>query len=185
MIVNAIKRLRIPTHEERIITKIQEQIRKQYDKDMRNINGEENKFWNDLIQACLQPSSGAFSLETILKGELQSLRNRWLTISGIVNCLWIFTIMTLSGSIHLKIAETDPLSLLFLVVFGFIFVLQFLCMIIHRFTTLCHLIARAQYRWVDSTKKRESKCDRCIQEKRKCCSQSSKTNAKPIKNERI
>lgn len=55
--------------EERIITKIQEQIRKQYDKDMRNINGEENKFWNDLIQACLQPSSGAFSLETILKGS--------------------------------------------------------------------------------------------------------------------
>lgn len=52
-----------------MITKIQEQIRKQYDKDMRNINGEENKFWNDLIKACLQPSSGAFSLETILKGS--------------------------------------------------------------------------------------------------------------------
>lgn len=55
--------------EEEIITEIQEQMRKQYDKDMRNINGEENKFWNDLIQACLQPSSGAFSLETILKGS--------------------------------------------------------------------------------------------------------------------
>lgn len=55
--------------EEKIITKIQKQIREQYDQDMGNVNGEENKFWKDLIQACLQPSSGAFSLETILKGS--------------------------------------------------------------------------------------------------------------------
>lgn len=55
--------------EEKIITKIQRKIREQYDNDMRNVNREENEFWNDLIQACLQPSSGAFSLETILKGS--------------------------------------------------------------------------------------------------------------------
>lgn len=37
-------------------------------------------------------------------------------------------------------------GLIFLVVFGFILVLQFVCMLIHRFTTLCHFIARAPYR---------------------------------------
>lgn len=31
-------------------------------------------------------------------------------------------------------------GLIFLVVFGFILVLQFVCMLIHRFTTLCHFI---------------------------------------------
>lgn len=55
--------------EEKIITKIQEKIREQYDYDMKNVNREEHEFWNDLIQACLKPSSGAFSLETILKGS--------------------------------------------------------------------------------------------------------------------
>uniref|UniRef100_K1QY68 Ankyrin repeat and SAM domain-containing protein 1A n=1 Tax=Magallana gigas TaxID=29159 RepID=K1QY68_MAGGI len=79
-------------------------------------------------------------------GKLQNLRNECLMISGIVNCLWIVIVMTLSRSIDLRIAGTDPLSLIFLVVFGFILVLQFVCMLIHRFTTLCHFIARAPYR---------------------------------------
>lgn len=48
---------------------MEEQIRKACDHDMENVNKEENKFWSDLIQACLQPGSGAFSLETILKGS--------------------------------------------------------------------------------------------------------------------
>ncbi|XP_078328028.1 uncharacterized protein LOC144617453 [Crassostrea virginica] len=56
-------------------------------------------------------------------------------VSGIVNCLWIVIIMTLSSSIDLQIAGTNPLSLVFLIVFGFLFVLQFFCMLVHRFTT--------------------------------------------------
>nr|XP_034320179.1 uncharacterized protein LOC105341274 isoform X1 [Crassostrea gigas]XP_034320180.1 uncharacterized protein LOC105341274 isoform X1 [Crassostrea gigas] len=146
MILYAIQCLRIPTHEEKTITNMEEQIRKACDHKLENVNKEEYKFWRDLIQACLQPGSGAFSLETILKGKLQNLRNECLMISGIVNCLWIVIVMTLSRSIDLRIAGTDPLSLIFLVVFGFILVLQFVCMLIHRFTTLCHFIARAPYR---------------------------------------
>ena len=37
------------------------------------------------------------------------------------------------------------LGLVFLIEFGFLFVLQFLCMLVHRFTTLSHFIGRAQY----------------------------------------
>ncbi|XP_062606076.1 uncharacterized protein LOC134267885 [Saccostrea cucullata] len=68
-------------------------------------------------------------------------------VSGIVNCLWIVIIMTLSSSIDLQVAGTNPLSLVFLIVFGFLFVLQFLCMLVHRFTTLSHFIARAPYKF--------------------------------------
>ena len=41
-------------------------------------------------------------------------------------------------------------GLVFLIVFGFLFVLQFFCMLVHRFTTLCHFIARAPYRFGQS-----------------------------------
>ncbi|XP_022312718.1 uncharacterized protein LOC111117767 [Crassostrea virginica] len=71
-------------------------------------------------------------------------------VSGIVNCLWIVIIMTLTSRIDLQIAGTNPLSLVFLIVFGFLFVLQFFCMLVHRFTTLCHFIARAPYRFGQS-----------------------------------
>ncbi|XP_078327748.1 uncharacterized protein LOC111112966 isoform X4 [Crassostrea virginica] len=41
-------------------------------------------------------------------------------------------------------------GLVFLIVFGFLFVLQFFCMLVHRFTTLSHFIARAPYRFGQS-----------------------------------
>ncbi|XP_078327735.1 uncharacterized protein LOC144623227 [Crassostrea virginica] len=41
-------------------------------------------------------------------------------------------------------------GLFFLIVFGFLFVLQFLCMLVNRFTTLSHFIGRAPYRFRQS-----------------------------------
>ncbi|XP_048748701.2 uncharacterized protein LOC125660927 isoform X3 [Ostrea edulis] len=149
-LLDAINCLRNPTQEERIITEIKEQISRSHQHELKSVNQEEYKFWSDLIRACLEPGSDAFGFEEILKTKLASLRNEWLMVSGIVNCLWIVIIMTLSSSIDLQVAGTNPLSLVFLVVFGFLFVLQFLCMLVHRFTTLSHFIARAPYRFGQS-----------------------------------
>ncbi|XP_061191089.1 uncharacterized protein LOC133199272 [Saccostrea echinata] len=146
-LLDAIDCLRNPTPEERIITEIKEQIGRAYQHDLRSVNQEEYKFWADLIEACLAPSADVFGFEQILKTKLETLRNEWLMVSGIVNCLWIVIIMTLSSSIDLQVAGTNPLSLVFLIVFGFLFVLQFLCMLVHRFTTLSHFIARAPYKF--------------------------------------
>ncbi|XP_062603137.1 uncharacterized protein LOC134264898 [Saccostrea cucullata] len=68
-------------------------------------------------------------------------------VSGIVNCLWIVIIMTLSSSIDLQVAGTNPRISLFLIAFGFLFVLQFLCMLVHRFTTPSYFLARAPYKF--------------------------------------
>lgn len=72
---DAIKRLRNPTHDERVITKFKEEISQAFLHDLRSVNQEENKFWKDLIRACLEPASDAFGFEEILKGKLQNLRN--------------------------------------------------------------------------------------------------------------
>nr|XP_022306572.1 uncharacterized protein LOC111112966 isoform X3 [Crassostrea virginica] len=147
---DAIKRLRNPTKEEREIAEMKEEISQAFKHDLRSVNKEEHKFWKDLLHACLEPDLDAFGSDEILKGNLLTLRNEWLMVSGIVNCLWIVIIMTLSRSIDLQIAGTNPLSLVFLIVFGFLFVLQFVCMLVHRFTTLSHFIARAPYRFGQS-----------------------------------
>ncbi|XP_062610784.1 uncharacterized protein LOC134272577 [Saccostrea cucullata] len=147
-LLDAIACLRQPAKEEQIITEIKKQIGKVHNlKDLGSVNRQENKFWVDLIKTCLAPSADVFSLEQTLKKNLRTLRNEWLMVSGIVNCLWIVIIMTLSSSFDLNVAGTNILSLLFLIVFGFLFVLQFLCMLLHRFTTLSHFIARAPYRF--------------------------------------
>ncbi|XP_062598687.1 uncharacterized protein LOC134260123, partial [Saccostrea cucullata] len=147
-LLDAIPCLRQPAKEERIMREIKEQIGQIHHlEDLSSVNREEYKFWADLIKVCLTPSADVFSLEQTLKENLRTLRNEWLMVSGIVNCLWIVIIMTISSSIDLKVAGTNILSLLFLIVFGFLFVLQFICMLLHRFTTLSHFIARAPYQF--------------------------------------
>lgn len=54
--------------DERVITKFKEEISQAFLHDLRSVNQEENKFWKDLIRACLEPASDAFGFEEILKG---------------------------------------------------------------------------------------------------------------------
>ena len=48
------------------------------------------------------------------------------------------------------ILSISVLGLVFLIEFGFLFVLQFLCMLVHRFTTLSHFIGHVPYRFGQS-----------------------------------
>lgn len=73
------KSIHIEISEEQIITKMEEKVKKACDQDkasdhgMENVDENEDKFWKDLILACLQPGSSAFSLEASLKGNHNAL----------------------------------------------------------------------------------------------------------------
>ena len=62
--------------EERRISQIKESLKNAYTHDLYKVNKEEDKFWKDLIKACLKPNSNAF-------GQLAELKSKCL------NCDWL------------------------------------------------------------------------------------------------
>ena len=48
---------------------MKEKISQAFKHDLRSVNQEEHKFWNDLLLACLEPDLDTFGSEEILKGE--------------------------------------------------------------------------------------------------------------------
>ncbi|ESO98345.1 hypothetical protein LOTGIDRAFT_231410 [Lottia gigantea] len=131
---------------ERRAKDVKELIEDTYTHHLGQANAEEITFWNELIDHCLTPDSGAFSIESELKDNLNNLRLYWLMIMAISNTLWLITITTLASQAELTVFGANPLSLVILVIFSVIFVIQFLCVFVHRFQTFTHFLARAPYR---------------------------------------
>jgi hypothetical protein len=46
--------------------------------------------------------------------------------------------------------ELEPIGMLFIVFFGFILIIQFLAMLVHRFGTLSHMLSTTQMNWFRS-----------------------------------
>nr|KAG5707326.1 hypothetical protein BaRGS_005293 [Batillaria attramentaria] len=106
----------------------------------------EYAFWEKLKECCLQPDFKAFGLENEVKSKLTGLRNDWLLILAVSNTLWLILITTLASNAALTVVGANPVGLVFLVVFGALFFIQFLTMLQHRLVTLSHFLARAPYR---------------------------------------
>ncbi|XP_021377869.1 uncharacterized protein LOC110465974 isoform X2 [Mizuhopecten yessoensis] len=143
----AIKHLRNPTDEELKRIEVKKQLSSTECYEIEQINQEENFFWRELTDACLKPGSIAFGHNEELKEKLGELRNNFLGISAVANTLWLILLTTLASKSELKVSGTDPVGLVFLTIFGFLLVLQFLCMLVHRLSTFGHFCARAPYRF--------------------------------------
>lgn len=143
----AISKLRNPTEEERTAMFVRKELENATTHSLRKVNLEEYAFWSDLKSQCLEPYSTVFGLEEELKKKLGGLRNQWLMILACTNSLWIILIVTLAAQANLTVIGSNPIGLVFLFIFGSIFVLQFLAMLFHRFSTLTHFLARAPYRF--------------------------------------
>ncbi|XP_060075146.1 uncharacterized protein LOC132554839 [Ylistrum balloti] len=146
-LLTAIKHLRNPTEEELKRIEVKKQLGNTECYEIEHINQEEHIFWNELKDVCLKPSSTAFGHNEDLKEKLGELRNNFLGILAVSNTLWLILLATLASKMELKVSGTDPVGLVFLGIFGFLFVLQFLCMLVHRLTTFGHFCARAPYRF--------------------------------------
>ena len=81
-----------------------------------------------------------------LKKKLQDLRDMTLMVFAVANTIWIILVMALIRQQRLQVIGTDFLGFLFLCVYGFLLVIQFLTLLWHRGVTFCHVIARAPWR---------------------------------------
>ena len=102
----------------------------------------EVEFWDELAKTTLKPESANLGKVEELKEKLTNLRNLSVLILLLINVMWIVFLYTLKFPELIKYNLPDKaFSLLFLIIFSVIMVIQFLAMIFHRFETLLHLLA--------------------------------------------
>ncbi|XP_059154827.1 uncharacterized protein LOC131940217 [Physella acuta] len=141
----AIRMLRDPTETQQRANATRQIMEKTKLHKLQEVNNEEFEFWEKLRKTCLEPDLKAFGIDSEIAINLVSLRNDWLISMAVSNSLWIILISTVSTKDNLSVLGSNPLDLVFLLIFGLVFLIQFLCMLVHRANTLCHNIARAPY----------------------------------------
>ncbi|XP_060897853.1 chitin synthase 1 [Labrus mixtus] len=118
----------------------------------------EQDFWEKLIERYLKPITDTKAhLEEVTK-ELKSLRNKAVFLYFIINLLWVVATFFLqaigndvlsieipkvypNGSSAGEPLRVEPLSLMFLLSFAVLLLIQFLAMLYHRVYTLIHVVS--------------------------------------------
>ena len=109
-------------------------------------DGDEYEFWIRLRELRLLPESKAFGQYAELTDKLGELRNSAVLLLLVANAIWIILMYLLAQQTSLMVESSNPLGLVFIIVFGFLVFVQFLTMLWHRMSTLLHFIARAPFR---------------------------------------
>ncbi|KAI8493753.1 hypothetical protein Bbelb_286740 [Branchiostoma belcheri] len=154
-ISNAIARMRSPDESDRRISQVKSVISKDVKtRVMQQDDGRTRSLSSGTRCAGTRPGPGlemlAFKAAFVgpaspIGGKLVELRNMWLGVLLIVNVLWITIVVSLTYIPELRLWDANPLSLLSLLVFGLLQLIQFLAMLYHRLRTLLHYIARLPY----------------------------------------
>ncbi|BFZ23575.1 hypothetical protein BsWGS_26614 [Bradybaena similaris] len=144
-LLEAIQKLRDPSESQLKTIKMRQTIEDIPVRYLNEIDVAEYEFWNQLRKKCLEPDLKAFGIDAEVKVNLVELRNSWLLILAVANTLWLILLTTLASKVDLNFLGSNPLGVVFLIVFGLVFLVQFLAMLVHRMATFCHFIARAPY----------------------------------------
>ena len=109
-------------------------------------NEKESDFWSNLILRSLKPVSVRFQGQIEdMKESLRGLRNATLGVLFLVNIMWIVLLYTLQfPELEDYGLDSRGFQLLFLAVYGFIIIVQFVTLICHRIVTLVHYLGRIQ-----------------------------------------
>lgn len=109
----------------------------------RLVLSDEESFWKQVVSTKLDPRHESISNVGGLKQKLTALRNVAMIVLFMLNALWVLIMVELAQqqSQSLNVFHTNPLGFVFLVVYGSIFVMQFLAMCWHRLSTLVQYIA--------------------------------------------
>ncbi|KAM9449653.1 chitin synthase 1 [Clarias gariepinus] len=125
---------------------------------VERLTEDETDFWNKLIERYLKPIVDPKSHLEQVERELKSLRNKAVFLYFIVNVLWVVATFFLqaigndvisikipkylpNGSLADEPLKVEPLSLMFLLSFAILLLVQFLAMLYHRVYTLIHVLA--------------------------------------------
>lgn len=128
--------------EDRIINA--QNILSNEDQPRGDLSSQEVAFWLELLENILHPIPESLAQTSGLKDELKYLRNSVLISFLLINLIWIILISLLTvNELNSKLGLSNKfLSLIFLIVYGFIVLVQFLAMLFHRTVTLAHYISR-------------------------------------------
>uniref|UniRef100_A0A8C1EXV6 chitin synthase n=1 Tax=Cyprinus carpio carpio TaxID=630221 RepID=A0A8C1EXV6_CYPCA len=125
---------------------------------VEKLSEDEHDFWNKLIERYLLPiQDDKAHLEEVTR-ELKSLRNKGVFLYFIINVLWIVATFFLqaigtdvlsinipkyypNGTLAPDPLRVEPLSLMFLLSFALLLIIQFLAMLYHRVYTLIHVVS--------------------------------------------
>jgi chitin synthase len=125
----------------------------------KELSSAEEKFWNELIAKYLMPLENNEKKQNQTKQKLLDLRNKSCLFFFVVNTLFVTLVYTLTqvnaykGSLRIPLpctprsgvsASIEPISVTFTVVFGILLLVQFICMLLHQFDTLCHIVATTE-----------------------------------------
>ncbi|XP_061736231.1 chitin synthase 1 [Nerophis ophidion] len=122
------------------------------------IDEDEHDFWSKLIDRYLTPIVEDKAHLEEVKRELKSLRNKSVFLYFIVNVLWVVATFFLqaigtdlisikipkyypNGTASAEVLRVEPLSLMFLLSFAVLLLVQFLAMLYHRVYTLIHVVS--------------------------------------------
>ena len=104
---------------------------------------EEKNFWEETLKKTLRPVPEEAMQATELKRGLNNLRNSTMVAVFLFNLIWIVLFLTLTFTeLEALNINSEVLIIVLLGVYGLILVIQFVMMVIHRFITLTHYIAR-------------------------------------------
>ncbi|XP_077569686.1 chitin synthase 1 [Stigmatopora nigra] len=125
---------------------------------VQRLEEDEHDFWGKLIDRYLKPIVDTKAhLEEVTR-ELKSLRNKAVFLYFIINVLWVVATFFLqaigtdvlsikipkyyiNGTLSEDFLEVEPLSLMFLLSFAVLLIVQFLAMLYHRVYTLIHVVS--------------------------------------------
>ncbi|KAM9825436.1 chitin synthase 1 isoform 1-T2 [Syngnathus typhle] len=125
---------------------------------VQKLEEDEDDFWKKLIERYLKPIVDTKAHLDEVTRELKSLRNKAVFLYFIVNVLWVVATFFLQAIgndvISIKIPKffsngtqsgeylkVEPLSLMFLLSFAILLLVQFLAMLYHRVYTLIHVVS--------------------------------------------
>ncbi|XP_076851431.1 chitin synthase-like [Brachyhypopomus gauderio] len=122
------------------------------------LSEDETEFWNQLQKRYLEPLKENKEQQQKIAKDLKELRNKVTFAFFVCNALWLvatFFLQTIGNAVTLSIPKMypngttavgerfsiDPVSLMFLLSFSLLLLMQFLAMLYHRIYTLIHFVA--------------------------------------------
>nr|BBB15954.1 chitin synthase [Ciona robusta] len=123
------------------------------------LDNDEREFWKYMLSNYLYPLDENKDEKARIKENLRDLRNKMTGAYFLANALWLvlnfalqLTITDISISFYIngEKMQVNPVSFLFLIFFLIILLIQFTCMLMHRWSTALHTLSTTSLKWNDS-----------------------------------
>lgn len=126
-----------------------------------SIDENEERFWNYILKKYLHPLQENKEEKERIKTDLEMTRNNVVFGYFLLNLLWSVAVMQLQTMkdemlTFFIVGKYEPISVMFLSVFGVVLFLQFVGMCMHRWGTFLHLMSTTHLMSNDSDRKQRA-----------------------------